>query len=207
MTTKLLVLALLFAAVLATTGCSRDGDEPEAAPTERTLTVATPPATEARLDPGLGEDLNDVGGPLDLELASAVRIGALLAVSVTTYEGWEDDLLRGPRLDRQGRNRVTILYDVNLDERADYTGKVIYAEGALSLVITGAGDAFEPVPAERPDDATVQFVHPVDVFYAILDQAEGEGETDIQVAIESSAAGFKDRIPAEGWILVPFAPA
>src|ERR671910_728440 len=66
------------------------------------------------------------------------------------------------------------------------TGKIIYGGGPLPLVIRGGGAAFEPVPAERPDDATVQFVHPVDVFYAILDQAEGE--TDIQIAIESSAA-------------------
>lgn len=190
--------------MIATTGCSGDGDETEAASTERTPTVATTAATETVSEPGLGEDLNDVGGPLDLELASAVRIGDLLAVSVTTYEGWKDDLLAGPMLDKQGPNRLTILYDTDLDDRADYTGKVVFAEGALSLVIAGEGQAFEPIPVERPDDATAQAVHPVDVF---LVQAEGEGETDIQVAIESSAAGFKDRIPAEGWILVPVAPA
>ena len=191
--------------MLATTGCSGDGEETEAASTERTPTVATTAPTETVSEPGLGEDLNDVGGPLDLELASAVRIGDLLAVSVTTYEGWADDLLTGPRLDKQGPNRLTILYDTDLDDRADYTGKVVFAEGALSLVIAGEGQAFEPIPVERPDDATAQAVQPVDVF-VILDQAEGEGETGLQVAIESSAAGFKDRIPAEGWILVPFAP-
>src|SRR5919106_5788409 len=176
--------------MLAATGCARDGDETEAAPTERTPTVATTTATETVSEPGLAEDLNDVGGPLDLELASAVRIGDLLAVSVTTYEEWEDDLLTGPRLDKQGPNRLTILYDTDQDDRADYTGKVVFREGALSLVIAGEGQAFEPIPVERPDDATAQAVHPVDVF-VILDQAEGE--TDIQVAIESSAAGFKDR--------------
>jgi hypothetical protein len=196
------VLVLLCVAMLATTGCSGDGDETEAASTERTPTVATTTATETVSEPGLGEDLNDVGGPLDLELASAVRIGDLLAVSVTTYEGWEDDLLTGPRLDKQGPNRLTILYDTDLDDRADYTGKVVFAGGALSLVIAGEGQAFEPIPVERPDDATAQAVHPVDVFLV-----QAEGETDIQVAIESSAAGFKDRIPAEGWILVPVAPA
>jgi hypothetical protein len=191
--------------MLAATGCSGDGDETEAATSaERTSTVATTAPPETVAEPGLGEDLNDVGGPLDLEVASAVRIGDLLAVSVTTYEEWADDLLTGPRLDKQGPNRLTILYDTDLDDRADFTGKVVYAEGALSLVIAGEGQAFEPVPVERPDDATAQAVHPVDVF---LVQAEGEGETDFQVAIESSAVGFKDRIPAEGWILVPFAPA
>src|SRR5919106_441918 len=162
--------------MLATTGCSRDGDETESASTEGTATVATTTATETVSEPGLGEDLNDVGGPLDLERASAVRIGDLLAVSVTTHEGWEDDLLAGPRLDRQGPNRLTILYDTDLDDRADFTGKVVFAEGALPLVIGGEGQAFEPIPVERPDDATAQAVHPVDVFFV-----QAEGETDMQV--------------------------
>ena len=205
---KSLLLGLCLAAHLAI-GCSGDGDENDAAPTSTGPTVAT--ATVEETLPaeqfGLAEDLNDVGGPLDLEMASAVRTGDLLAVSVTTYEGWEDELLAGPRLDKQGPNRLTVLYDINLDGRADYTGKVIFAEGALSLVITGAGDAFEPVPVERPDDATAQVVHPVDVFFVILGESEIESETDIQVAVESSATGFKDRIPADSWILVPFAPA
>jgi hypothetical protein len=202
------LLWVLCLAVLLAVGCSGDDDgaETEAAPTPGGTTLATTTEEEPQ-PPGVAEDLNDVGGPLDLRRASAVRTGDLLAVSVTTYEEWQDDLLTGPRIDKQGPNRLTVLYDINLDGRADYTGKVIFAEGVLSLVISGAGDAFEPVPVERPDNTTAQFVHPVDVFFTILDDAGGEGGTDIQVAVESSAVGFKDRIPAEGWILVPFAPA
>jgi hypothetical protein len=186
-------------------GCSGESaDERNGAPTEGT-TVATTAAEQTVPEEGLAEDGNDVGGPLDLESATAVRTGDLLAVSVTTYEGWDDAVLRGPRLDRQGPNRLTVLYDIDMDRRADYTGKVIFAAGALSLVMAGAGKAFEPVPVERPDDATAQFVHPVDVF-VILGEAETESETDIQVAVESRALGFKDRIPTEGWLLVASAP-
>ena len=47
---------------------------------------------------------------------------------------------------------------------------------------------------------TAGAVHPVDVFFVALGEEEIESETDIQVAVESSAVGFKDRIPAEGWL-------
>jgi hypothetical protein len=199
------VLAVMCVWAVVAAGCSGDGDETDDAATDVGPTTAATTVTETGPEePGLAEDLNDVGGPLDLELASAVRIGDLLAVSVTTYEEWDEDLLTGPRLDKQGPNRLTILYDTDLDDRADYTGKVVFAEGILSLAISGQGQAFEPVPVERPDDATAQAVHGVDVFFAF---GEAESETDIQVAIEASAVGFEDRIPAEGWILVPVAPA
>jgi hypothetical protein len=198
------LLAAVFILVLAA-GCSGDGGEPDAESTTTAPAGETSTAPEEPL--GVAEDLNDVGGPLDLERATAVRTGDLIAVSITTYEAWEDDLLTGPRLDKQGPNRLTVLYDTDLDDRADYTGKVIFAEGALSLVISGAGQAFEPVPVERPDDTIAGAVHPVDVFFVASGEDEIESETDIQVAVESSAAGFEDRIPAEGWLLVPFGPA
>jgi hypothetical protein len=202
---KLVLLTLV--ATLVAGGCSDNGDEADnGAATERT-TVETTTADENLPDePGVAEDGNDVGGPLDLEVASAVRTGDLLAVSVTTYEPWADEVLKGPRLDRQGPNRLTVLYDIDLDGRADYTGKVIFAKGALSLVLAGEGQAFEPVPVERPDDATAQFIHPVDVFFIVAGEAEIASDADIQVAVESRALGFRDRIPARGWILVAFAP-
>ena len=90
-----LCLALFVAA-----GCSGRG-EPDAVPTSTGATVET--TTAADQPPGVAEDLNDVGGPLDLERATAVRTGDLLAVSITTYEAWEDDLLTGLRIDKQGR--------------------------------------------------------------------------------------------------------
>jgi hypothetical protein len=198
---NLLLVVLL---VVLVGGCSGDGEETDTgvATTETTAAGETTPPEQ----PGLAEDGNDVGGPLDLEMASAVRTGDLLAVSVTTFEPWTDDVLTGPRRDRQGPNRLTVLYDVDLDGRADYTGKVIFAGKALSLVLSGEGQAFEPVPVERPDDATAQFIHPVDVLFVVAGETEVESDADIQVAVESRALGFRDRIPAEGWILVAFAP-
>jgi hypothetical protein len=192
------------AAMLALGACSGEGDEngEVAATTGTTTAEETVPAQP----PGVAEDGNDVGGPLDLEHASAVRTGDLLAVSVTTYEPWPDDLLTGPRRDRQGPTRLTVLYDIDLDDRADYTGKIIFAESALSLVLAGEGQAFEPVPVERPDDATAQFIHPIDVFFVAAGEEEIPSDADIHVAVESRALGFRDRIPAEGWILVAFAP-
>lgn len=202
--TKLVLAALVAVAMLA--ACSSDDDDADTVRAETTTAEGTTGAELPEQPTGLAEDGNDVGGPLDLESASAVLTGDLLAVSLTTHEPWDDAVVRGRRLDRPGSNRLTVLYDIDEDDRADYTGKIIFAEGALSLVIAGNGQAFEPVPVERPDDATAQFVHPVDVFFIVAGQAEIESETDIQVAVESSAVGFKDRIPADGWILVALAP-
>jgi hypothetical protein len=201
---RLVLLTLL--AILVAGGCSGSGDEADNGANERTTVETTPAEENVPNEPGLAEDGNDVGGPLDLEAASAVQTGDLLAVSVTTYEPWADEVLKGPRLDRQGPNRLTVLYDIDLDGRADYTGKVIFARGALSLVLAGEGQAFEPVPVERPDDATAQFIHPVDVFFIVAGEAEIASDADIQVAVESRALGFRDRIPARGWILVALAP-
>jgi hypothetical protein len=204
---KIVLLALIV--TLAVAGCSGDGDGDAGdagAPTDRTPTAeATLAETVPEQQPGLAEDNNDVGGPLDLEHVSAVRTGDLLAVSITTYERWDDDVLTGPRFDRQGPNRMTVLYDVDLDGRTDYTGKIVFAEGALSLVLAGESQAFEPVPVERPDDATAQFVHPVDVFFVVLNDSEGGG--DFQIAVETEAVGFQDRIPAEGWLPAAVGPS
>jgi hypothetical protein len=125
---------------------------------------------------------------------------------MTTYEEWGDDVLSSPRLDRPGPNRLTVHYDIDLDARADYTGEIIFAEGALSVVIAGRGQAFEPVPVERPEDATAQFVHPIDVFFVVLGQEEVESDVDIQLAFESVVEGAKDRAPDRGWMLVAVGP-
>ena len=69
-------------------------------------------------------------------------------------------------------------------------------------MIAGQGQAFEPVPVERPEDATAQFVHPVDVFFVVLGQEEVESDVDIQLAFESVVEGAKDRAPDRGWMLV-----
>jgi len=201
--TKLVLAALVAVAML--TACSSDDDDADTVRAETTTAEVTTGA-EPPAQPGLAEDPNDVTSPLDLESVSAVRTGDLLAVSMTTYEEWGADVLSSPRLDRPGPNRLTVLYDIDLDGRADYTGKIIFTEGALSVVIAGRGQAFEPVPVERPDDATAQFVHPVDVLFVALGQEEVESDVDVQLRFESVVEGAKDRAPERGWMLVAVGP-
>jgi hypothetical protein len=202
--TKLVLTALVAIAMLA--ACSSDDGGADGVRAEKTTTAEVTTGAEPREQPGLAEDPDDVTSPLDLESASAVRTGDLLAVSMTTYEEWGAEVVSSPRLDRPGPNRLTVLYDIDLDARADYTGKIIFAEGALSVVIAGRGQAFEPVPVERPDDATAQFVHPVDVFFVVLGQEEVESDVDIQLRFESVVEGAKDRAPDRGWMLVAVGP-
>jgi hypothetical protein len=202
--TRIHLLTLIAVAVLAS--CSFDDGNGETVRAEQTTTAEVTTDAEPPEQPGLGEDPDDVTSPLDLEAVSAVRTGDLLAVSLTTYEEWGDEVLSAPRLGRPGPNRLTVLYDVDLDGRADYTGEIVFAEGALSVAIAGRGQAFEPVPVERPEDATAQFVHPVDVLFVVLGQEEVESDVDIQLAFESVVDGAKDRAPDRGWMLVAVGP-
>jgi hypothetical protein len=202
--TRILLLAIIAVAVLAS--CSFDDGDGETVRAEQTTTAEVTTDAEPPEQPGLGEDPDDVTSPLDLESVSAVRTGDLLAVSLTTYEEWGDEVLSAPRLGRPGPNRLTVLYDVDLDGRADYTGEIVFAEPALSVAIAGRGQAFEPVPVERPEDATAQFVHPVDVLFVVLGQEEVESDVDIQLAFESVVDGAKDRAPDRGWMLVAVGP-
>jgi hypothetical protein len=201
--TKIVLAALVAVAVL--TACSSDDDDADTVRAETTTAGVTTDADPPK-QPGSAEDPDDVTSPLDLESLSAVRTGDLLAVSMTTYDEWRAEVLTGPRLDRPGPNRLTVLYDIDLDGRADYTGKIIFAGGALSVVIAGRGQAFEPVPVERPDDATAQFVHPVDVLFVALGQEEVESDVDIQLRFESVVEGAEDRAPDRGWMLVAVGP-
>jgi hypothetical protein len=202
--TRIHLLALIAVAVLAS--CSFDDGNGETVRAEQTTTAEVTTDAEPPEQPGLGEDPDDVTSPLDLEAVSAVRTGDLLAVSLTTYEEWGDEVLSAPRLGRPGPNRLTVLYDVDLDARADYSGEIVFAEGVLSVAIAGRGQAFEPVPVERPEDATAQFVHPVDVLFVVLGQEEVESDVDIQLAFESVVDGAKDRAPDRGWMLVAVGP-
>jgi hypothetical protein len=202
--TRIHLLALIAVAVLAS--CSFDDGNGETVRAEQTTTAEVTTDAEPPEQPGLGEDPDDVTSPLDLEAVSAVRTGDLLAVSLTTYEEWGDEVLSAPRLGRPGPNRLTVLYDVDLDARADYSGEIVFAEGVLSVAIAGRGQAFESVPVERPEDATAQFVHPVDVLFVVLGQEEVESDVDIQLAFESVVDGAKDRAPDRGWMLVAVGP-
>ncbi len=163
------------------------------APTVGTTTGAPKPA---------GSDPDDVDGQLDIRDLNATRTGDLLAVSLKTYEPWSSNVLVGTPL-KAGTNQLTIFYDVDLDGKADYRGRVVFVGGALSVFISGSGSEFEPIPVERPNNKTAQFVHPVDVFFL---SSGASSEADIQIRAKSLYNGQEDRAPDTGWLGVPFNP-
>jgi hypothetical protein len=202
---------ILLVAVLVLAGCSSGETETveitttvqatttveAAAPTVATTTTTPEP------EPA-GNDPDDVNGQLDIRNLNATRTGDLLAVSLTTYEPWSSNVLVGPGPNRYGPNRLTIFYDIDLDGAPDYRGKIVYSGGELSVYLTGEGQAFEPIPVERPNNVTAQFVHPVDVFFV---PSGGSSEVDIQIRVKSLYNGQQDRAPDAGeWLGVPFTP-
>jgi hypothetical protein len=202
---RTLVVVVFVTAGLA--ACSSDGSDDDAttaAATTGTTTVdEAPPPPE---QPGVAEDPDDADGPLDVRSVSAVRTGDLLAVSIMTYEPWDDDVLAGLAGRPTGPERLRVLYDTDLDGNADYVGEIVYAGEALSVFIAGREQAFEPVLVERPNRRTAQFVHPTDVFFVATGEGGVDSDVDIQVAVESATTGAKERTPDEGWIVVPFGP-
>jgi hypothetical protein len=195
----------LLLAVLVVAGCGSGKTETVEITTtvEVTTTVeAEAPTVGTTTAPKpAGNDPDDVDGQLDIRDLNATRTGDLLAVSLKTYEPWSSNVLVGTPL-KAGTNQLTISYDVDLDRTADYRGRVVYAGGALSVFISGSGSEFEPIPVERPNDRTAQFVHPVDIFF--LDA--GSSEADIQIRAKTLYNGQEDRAPDSGWLKVPFNP-
>jgi len=125
-------------------------------------------------------------------------------VSLTTYEPWNSSVLAGPAPGEQGANRITILYDVDFDGQADYRSRMIWGDGALALRLSGSGSEFEPIPVERPNNVTVQFVHPVDFFFV---PSGGSSDVDLQIRVQSLYNGQEDKAPDAGmWLGVPFSP-
>jgi hypothetical protein len=200
---------ILLGAMLVLAGCSSSEAETvqitttvqatttveAAAPTVATTTTAPAPA---------GNDPDDVDGQLDIRNVNATWKGDLLAVSLTTYEPWSSNVLVGPGPNRYGPNRLTIFYDIDLDGMPDHRGKIVYSGGELSVYLTGEGQAFEPIPVERPNNVTAQFVHPVDVLFV---PSGGASEVDIQIRVRSLYNGQEDKAPDAGkWLGVPFNP-
>ncbi|MEO8289833.1 MAG: hypothetical protein ABI649_02420 [Gaiellaceae bacterium] len=150
-----------------------------------------------------GSDPDDAAGSLDIRDFSAERNGDLLSISLSTYESWDESVLTGPAPNKPGPNKLSFLYDTDLDGVTDFRAKLVFAGGELSAYITGPGTQLEPVPVERPDDFTVQFVHPVDVFFQTPDT---DSDVDLQLQARSVFAGELDRAPDSGWLGVPFNP-
>jgi hypothetical protein len=170
---------------------------------EVTTTVAAAPETTEEA-PSLDPD--DVDGPLDLRDVTVRRDGDVLRTEIVMYEPWASSLLGARSVVEPGSERITILYDIDLDGRTDYRGAMALAEGFPGLFITGRGQAFETVPVRRPDPTKAVVTHPVDVFFVTVDEEEIDPEQDIQVALKTALEGTLDRAPDTGWIPVAFRP-
>ena len=145
-------------------------------------------------------DGNDAAGKLDLKAMTAARDGTLILVTIGTWERWPAKLLAGNG-PQQGSKRLTVLYDVNGDGKADYRGRIISNGGRLALWISGRGRNFEPIPVRRPTRSSVAFTHPTDVLV--------KNETKkLLLAFTSKTCthGCADRMPNRGWIPVVFKP-
>jgi hypothetical protein len=147
-------------------------------------------------------DPRDAGGKLDLKSARIAPNGSLARVTLSTYGRWASRLLlysrNGTSGPLPGRNKLTVLYDVDGDGRADFTGRIVY-KGRLALWITGRNAAYEPVPVSRPTRSSASFVHPVDIFF----KNPGRTET-VRLAFRSVTGRVVDRMPNRGWIPVVF---
>ncbi|SRR6266545_2203658 len=156
----------------------------------------------------VAKDPNDVRGKLDLRKVTAAREEPLLRMNIITYGVWRSRLLRGAGGPHAGPNKLTVLYDVNGDKRADYTGRIIYEGTRLALWITGKKSQFEPVPVRRPTRRSVTFRHPVDIFFK-------GSPRDVEViwirvtslyrkAGTACARGCRDRAPNRAWMKIVF---
>jgi hypothetical protein len=205
--------ALAFVA-LSAAGCGGSGETTtvdvtttvEATTTvEVTTTTATAPAeTTAEEEPALDPD--DVDGPLDVRDVTATRDGDVLRTEITMYEPWPSSLLGHRSVVEPGTERITILYDIDLDGRADYRGAMALAEGFPGLFIAGRGQRFETVPVRRSSTTTAVVTHPVDVFFVVAGEEEVDPEQDIQIAVRTALETEIDRAPDTGWVSVPFRP-
>jgi hypothetical protein len=199
--------ALLLLLVL--TACGGSGTTTvEVTTTVHVTTTTTETGTAATSEPTTieepaGTDPDDVGGGLDIRDFTAERSGDLLSISLSTYEAWDESVLTGPAPNKPGPNKFSFLYDIDLDGVTDFRARLVFVGGELSAYISGPGTQLEPVPIERPDDFTLQFVHPVDVFFQTPDS---DSSVDIQLQARSVFAGQLDRAPDSGWLGVPFNP-
>ena len=162
-------------------------------------TTESAPSEEVALDP------EDVDGPLDIRDVTGRRRGELLTTTIVMYEPWETSLLGGVDVTEPGTERLTILYDVDFDGKAEFRGAMVFAGGDASLFIAGSGSAFEPIPVQRLDELTAVVTHPVDIFFLEDGETDLEAERDMQIAVTTSIDGERDRAPDTGWVRVPYA--
>ena len=197
---------LPFLGILALAGCGGSGETVTVGVTETvhvTTTVEAPPPVTSQgttTEAPAGTDPDDVSGSLDIRDFKADQGNGLLTVTLSTYDAWDPSVLTGTPT-APGPNTLTVLYDVDLDQKADYRARLIFSGGRLSAFISGSGSQFEGIPVKRPDAFTARFTHPVDVFTKLPPNG------DIQLQARSDFAGEQDRAPDDGqWLGVPFNP-
>jgi len=182
--------------ILALAACGGGGGETVTVGVTQTVEVTT---TVAATSPGVTAPVPS-GRGLDIRDFTARQGNGLVTVSLSTDDAWASSVLAGDPLS-PGPNTMTILYDVDLDGKADYRAKLVFAGGQLSAFISGSGSQFEPVPVRRPNANTVRFAHPVDIFTKLPSNG------DIQLRAQTVFEGNEDRAPDDGqWLGVPFNP-
>lgn len=84
-------------------------------------------------------------------------------------------------------------------ERPHYRARIVSEDGSLHALITGEGQAYEPVPVQRPNAQTARFQFPAGIFLlnAHVDVAPRSVCTG-----GSCAPARKDRAPDSGWLTV-----
>ncbi len=143
-------------------------------------------------------DPNDVGGPLDIRSVGGDKeaLSAPLTVTVRTWGTWSRRLLR-----ENGPNRLFVRFDVDGDERADATARVMRSGGRLTVELENDDGSLTTLPASRPSRSTITLVVPDGA------EANPSGEVGIAATTRSSAGAAcdpvcRDRSPDEGFDLV-----
>ncbi len=144
-------------------------------------------------------DPNDVAGKLDLHRLTATKDSknAPLTVTVRTFPSWKKSILAA-----SGPNRLIVLFDTDGDGVSDFSGMVEFAGGALSVLISGSGQAFEPLEATRPTNRSVRFTVPGG------SPPNPAGDLDVAARSRYLDSGVsckppcRDRLPDSGWVHV-----
>ena len=147
---------------------------------------------------GAARDPRDAG-PLDLVRVAARRRGALLETTIVARSGWRDSLLRRAV-------GLSLLYDVDLDGRADRRDIVSLFDGKLMSWISSLGQGVQRADVARRSPTTITVARDASLFF----NGPGRGglllTSAINVAVVATWKGGVDRVPNRGWITVPPPP-
>lgn len=145
-----------------------------------------------------GRDPDDVGGPLDVRSVTGVKdaIVGPLTVTLRTWDEWGKRLLR-----KNGPNRTLVMFDVDDDDQADSTARIVRSGASLVATIAQADGSTTTLPASRPSRSTVTFTVPAG------SDANPIGDVGVAARTRSRTGAVcrpscRDRSPDEGFDLV-----